>query len=102
MVPNGSIQRNLLGRRNFLGMMSAAALSRVLPHSLESAVASARPKSHPDSRPNIIFFLIDDLGYGDLGCYGNTFCETPNIDRLARDGMRFTNAYASAPVCSPS
>ncbi len=54
------------------------------------------------ARPNIVFFLIDDLGYGDLGCYGNTFCETPNIDRLAREGMRFTNAYASAPVCSPS
>lgn len=54
------------------------------------------------ARPNIVFFLIDDLGYGDLGCYGNRFAETPNMDRLAREGMRFTNAYASAPVCSPS
>jgi len=65
-------------------------------------MASALPKGSPRSRPNVVFFLIDDLGYGDLGCYGNTFCETPNIDRLARDSMRFTNAYASAPVCSPS
>lgn len=89
-------------RRNFLGMMSAAALSTALPPSLERAMASAPLKSSPASRPNIVFFLIDDLGYGDLGCYGNTFCETPNIDRLAREGLRFTNAYASAPVCSPS
>jgi arylsulfatase A len=101
-VPNRSPQRNVLGRRNFLGMISAAALSSALPHSLEGAMASSLLKNSPASRPNIVFFLIDDLGYGDLGCYGNTFCETPNIDRLAREGMRFTNAYASAPVCSPS
>jgi len=53
-------------------------------------------------QPNIVFFLVDDLGWGDLGCYGNTFHETPNIDRLAREGMRFSQAYAGAPVCSPS
>lgn len=53
-------------------------------------------------RPNIVVFLIDDMGWGDLGCYGDTFHETPNIDRLAREGMKFTNAYAGAPVCSPS
>lgn len=54
------------------------------------------------NRPNIVFFLIDDMGWGDLGCYGDTFHETPNIDGLAREGLRFTNAYAGAPVCSPS
>ncbi len=54
-----------------------------------------------DSRPNIIYILADDLGYSELGCYGNTFNETPNLDELARVGVRFTNAYASAPVCSP-
>ena len=101
-MPDRSTRINAVGRRNFLGMMSAAALSTALPRSLEGAMASAQPKTPPASRPNIVFFLIDDLGYGDLGCYGNTFCETPNIDRLAREGMRFTNAYASAPVCSPS
>jgi arylsulfatase A-like enzyme len=52
-------------------------------------------------RPNILFILADDLGYSELGCYGNTFNETPNLDRLARQGMRFTDAYAAAPVCSP-
>ena len=52
--------------------------------------------------PNIVFLLVDDLGWNDLGCYGSTFYETPNIDQLAKDGMRFTDAYASCPVCSPS
>lgn len=53
-------------------------------------------------RPNIIVFLVDDLGWKDLGCYGSTFYETSNIDKLASEGMRFTNAYASCNVCSPS
>jgi len=52
-------------------------------------------------RPNIVYVLADDLGWSELGCYGNTFNETPNIDRLATQGMLFTDAYAAAPVCSP-
>ncbi len=52
-------------------------------------------------KPNVIFILADDLGYGELGCFGNSFNETPNLDQLAMDGTRFTQAYASAPVCSP-
>ncbi len=52
--------------------------------------------------PNIIFILIDDLGCRDLGCYGSSFYETPNLDRFAKRGVRFENAYASAPVCSPT
>lgn len=52
--------------------------------------------------PNIIFFLVDDLGWRDLGCYGSTFHETPNIDRFAKQGVRFTNAYAACHVCSPT
>ncbi|MBC8290905.1 MAG: sulfatase, partial [Planctomycetes bacterium] len=51
--------------------------------------------------PNIVFILADDLGWAELGCYGNGFNETPNLDKLAREGMRFTQAYAAAPVCSP-
>ncbi len=54
-----------------------------------------------DRPPSIVFILADDLGWSELGCYGNTFNETPNLDRLARQGMRFTQAYAAAPVCSP-
>jgi uncharacterized sulfatase len=53
------------------------------------------------SRPNVILILADDLGWADLGCYGNTFNETPHLDRLAREGMRFTQFYAG-PVCSPT
>lgn len=55
----------------------------------------------PPTRPNIIVILADDLGWAELGCYGNRFHETPHLDRLAATGMRFTNAYAAAPVCSP-
>jgi len=53
-------------------------------------------------KPNIILILIDDLGGRDLGCYGSSFYETPHLNRLASDGMLFTNAYASCPVCSPT
>ena len=51
---------------------------------------------------NVLFILVDDFGYKDLGCYGSTFYETPNIDKLAKSGTRYTNAYAACPVCSPS
>ena len=53
-------------------------------------------------RPNILIFYIDDLGWKDLACYGSDFYETPHLDQLAREGMRFTDAYATCPVCSPS
>ncbi|MHC4875627.1 MAG: sulfatase [Planctomycetota bacterium] len=61
----------------------------------EAAARSNRP-------PNIILFLVDDMGWIDPACYGNPFHETPNIDRLAQQGMRFTDAYAACPVCSPT
>ena len=53
-------------------------------------------------RPNILFVMADDLGWMDLACQGNKLVETPNLDRLAKQGMRFTNAYSAAPVCSPT
>ncbi len=55
-----------------------------------------------NKRPNFLFILVDDLGWRDLGCFGSTFYETPNIDRLAAQGVRFTDAYAACPVCSPT
>ncbi|HOO98616.1 MAG TPA: sulfatase [Bacteroidales bacterium] len=58
--------------------------------------------SNSTEKPNVIFILLDDMGYTDLGCYGSTFYETPNIDRLASEGIRFTDAYASCPVSSPT
>lgn len=63
--------------------------------------AHDKPAAKSDP-PNILFIMIDDLGWMDLACQGNKLVETPNIDRLAQQGMRFTDAYAAAPVCSPT
>ena len=57
---------------------------------------------HSQQKPNVIFFLVDDLGQRDVGCYGSEFYETPAIDQLALEGMLFDNAYATCHVCSPS
>jgi len=64
-----------------------------------SLAASGAPRGQG---PNIVFILADDLGWADLGCYGNTFHQTPNLDKLAAQGMRFTDAYAASSVCSPT
>ena len=66
------------------------------------AVSGASAAAGSAKRPNIIFILADDLGWADLGCTGSTFYETPNLDRLAAQGMRFTEAYAACSVCSPT
>lgn len=58
--------------------------------------------AEPPSRPNVLFILIDDMGYGDLSCFGGQRAKTPAIDRLAGEGIRFTQFYVNAPICSPS
>lgn len=64
---------------------------------------SGHSGTHPDvSKPNIVLITIDDLGWADVGCNGSTYYETPHIDRLAAEGMRFTQAYAAAAICSPT
>lgn len=82
-----------MNRRSFLKKMSqtVAALSVAGCHSVKK-----------NSPPNIVLIMADDLGYGDAGCYGQQLLQTPNIDRLAREGLRFTQAYAGGPVCTPS
>lgn len=65
-------------------------------------VSCGQRKAVDPAKPNIIFILTDDLGYTDLGCYGSTFYETPHIDKLAEDGVRFTNSYSASGVCSPT
>jgi arylsulfatase A-like enzyme len=75
-----------MNRREFLGGLAASAL----------------PLPAADRKPNIVFILADDLGYGDLGCYGQKLIQTPNIDRFAAEGIRFTQAYAGCTVCAPS
>ncbi len=78
-------------------MGTAAALS------MAPALLRAASRGGPaDSRPNFLFIMADDMGWGDLGCYGRDDIATPNIDSLARDGMKFHQAYANSPVCSPT
>jgi arylsulfatase A-like enzyme len=67
-----------------------------------SALAAAEVPAGGGARPNVIIILADDLGYGDLGCYGQQLIRTPNLDRLAAEGVRFTQAYAGTTVCAPS
>ena len=66
------------------------------------AVCAAMPVDAASERPNILVIMCDDMGYGDLGCYGQPYIDTPCIDSLARQGMRFTQAYAGSPVSAPS
>src|ERR1700722_7337796 len=66
-----------------------------VPGSLDARGAPAQPR-------NIVIIFADDIGYGDLGCYGATKVKTPNLDRLATEGMRFTDAHAQASVCTPT
>jgi arylsulfatase A-like enzyme len=74
-----------------------ALLATVLPAFLPSPASAANPP-----RPNIVFILADDIGYGDLGCYGAVRVRTPNLDRLAKEGVRFTDAHTTASTCTPS
>jgi arylsulfatase A-like enzyme len=67
-----------------------------------AATVSAADLHTPASRPNIVFILADDMGWGDLSCYGRPDYQTPNLDKLAREGIKFTNAYSAAPVCTPT
>ena len=60
------------------------------------------PASGDQDHPNIIFIMADDLGYGDLGCYGQKRIRTPHLDRMAAEGMKFTQFYAGSTVCAPS
>ena len=77
--------------------MKTAAGLLLLVSSLSGAFAGAAQQ-----RPNVVFILADDLGYGDIGAFGQTKIRTPRLDQMAREGMRFTDHYAGSPVCGPS
>jgi len=87
-------------RRDFFRRVGIGAAMLALPGCANGGRREARGKKR--GRPNFVFFLIDDLGWADVGCFGSSFYETPNIDRLAAQGMKFTDAYAACPVCSPT
>jgi len=82
-------------RRTFLRTLSLSAAAVALPRSR----LSGAPRK---DRPNVVLVLIDDMGWTDAACYGSRYYETPNIDRLAAGGMKFTNGYAACAVCSPT
>jgi len=65
-------------------------------------LALLSPAAPAADKPNVVFFLIDDMGWTDVACFGSDLYETPNVDRLAKDGVKFTNAYSACTVCSPS
>lgn len=95
-------------RREFLKAVGLGAATTAFPGCTAHLGARTFEKTSPSSRgrgrkqPNIIFVLADDLGYGELGCYSQKKIETPNIDRLAAEGMRFTQHHSGSPVCAPS
>ena len=67
-----------------------------------ASISCSHDKKTEQSTPNIIYFLADDLGYGELGAYGQSIIKTPHIDALAKNGMKFTQHYSGAPVCAPA
>ena len=87
----------VMSRRRFLSAIGSAAGALILPSWACDAHAAAK-----GTRPNFIFVFADDLGWGDLGCYGNRQIKTPNLDELAKEGILFTQFYVSGSVCSPS
>ena len=88
----------VMNRRDFLRASVVAATLG------PSAFGMRHPIAAPavPNRPNIVLIYADDVGYGDLNCYGAKTVQTPNVNRLAREGLRFTNAYASSATCTPS
>jgi len=90
-------------RRNFLKAMASLGAAVVMSPSVSGAPGPDGSRPRPDgSRPNIIYILADDLGYGHLGCYGQKEIVTPHLDRMAAEGMRFTDHYAGSALCAPS
>ncbi len=89
-------------RRALLGGMMGGAAFGLLPLQTAQVPSAAATAARAVRRPNILVISIDDLGWRELASYGHEFNETPEIDRLAQQGMRFTNAYAAAPLCSPT
>jgi hypothetical protein len=90
---------NKMNRRRFLKFTATGATTAFV--SLGGCQRQAtHNKTGLDKKPNIIYILADDLGYGDLGCYGQKMIKTPNIDTMAAQGMRFTQHYSGSTVCA--
>ena len=95
-------ERTHVSRRDLLLGMAAGSLALATFGAARPNTAAAQTSGAAPSKPNILFILADDLGYADLSCYGRRDYTTPNIDRIAAEGMKFTHAYANSSVCSPT
>ncbi|UCG50111.1 MAG: sulfatase, partial [Phycisphaerales bacterium] len=90
---------DILGRRDFIRMLGLGAVSLAVPS------CAGQPQNAPTAKAknlNFVFFLVDDMGWTDAACLGSNFYDTPNLDRLSRRALRFTDGYAACPVCSPT
>lgn len=94
----GRYQRQIK-RRDFLKLLGACTAASLWT-SLASSTESKRGPS--GTKPNVIVILTDDIGYGDLACYGNPYTKTPNLDKFAKEGVKFTHCYSASPNCSPA
>ena len=90
-----------MNRREFIKCIAGGAVAAVLTNG-GCSMANSCGSSKGTDRPNIILIMADDLGYGDIGCYGSKIISTPNIDALAEGGMKFTDYHSNCPVCSPT
>ena len=101
LCENRLLKVNGLNRRSFLKKFGLATVSACTLFESASCTSNSGKLSIHKS-PNIVFIFIDDLGYKDPGCYGSKYYETPHIDKLAGEGMRFSSAYSNAPNCAPT
>src|SRR5438477_8322941 len=97
MAERLAVSRRDVLLRTAAGSIAAAALDAARPNAADAQVPST-----VSEKPNILFILADDLGYADVSCYGRPDLSTPNIDRLAAEGLRFMQAYANSAVCTAS
>lgn len=89
-----------LGKTALVPLRNSARYRSELSHNIKEWSEMTEPQS--SARPNILFILGDDWGWGDLGCFGHPLAATPHLDQLAAEGTRFSQFYVAAPVCSPS
>jgi arylsulfatase A-like enzyme len=89
-------------RREFLRTMGFAVASAPALSMLHGCASAGQRSKAKGKKPNIVVIISDDMGYADIGCHGCKDIATPNIDSIARKGVRFTNGYVSCPVCSPT
>ena len=100
--PGIGTSRNLFGHSEACVLSHCRTIMLLLGVVLTLLASQSNSAAAETTRPNIILILTDDMGIGDVGCYGGKFAPTPNLDRMAKEGTRFTQYYSASPICSPS